>query len=146
MILVIQKVSKAEVTAKDTNDTRKIGPGLVVLIGFEKGDRTDVFPKVLNKIFNLRVFEDEEGKLNLSVADLGYEVMVVPNFTLAGDIQKGRRPSFDRASSYEESERMFKEFIKTAEKMGYTITSGFFGRYMSVKVLNDGPVTLIGRF
>ena len=146
MILVIQKVSKAEVIDKETAETRQIGPGLVVLIGFEKGDSPDVFPKVLDKVFNLRVFEDEAGKLNLSVTDLGYEVMVVPNFTLAGNIQKGRRPSFDRASSYEESEIMFDKFLKTAKELGYTLTAGFFGRYMSVHIVNDGPVTLIGRF
>jgi len=146
MILVIQKVSNGEVVDKETGERRKIGPGLVVLIGFEKGDSTEVFPKVLDKIFNLRVFEDEAGKLNLSVNDLGYEVMVVPNFTLAGNIQKGRRPSFDRASSYEESKVMFEKFIKTAKELGYNLTSGFFGRYMSVHIVNDGPVTLIGRF
>lgn len=146
MILVIQKVSKAEVIDKEKAETRRIGPGLVVLICFEKGDSVDVFPKVLDKIFNLRVFEDEAGKLNLSVTDLGYEVMVVPNFTLAGNIQKGRRPSFDKASSYEESEVMFDKFLKTAKELGYTLTAGFFGRYMSVHIVNDGPVTLIGKF
>ncbi len=146
MILVIQKVSRAEVSDRETGESRKIGPGLVVLIGFEKGDKTDIFPKVLDKIFNLRVFEDKEGKLNLSVNDLGYEVMVVPNFTLAGNIQKGRRPSFDKALNFEESKEMFEKFLKAAKELGYSVTPGFFGRYMSVHIINDGPVTLIGRF
>ncbi len=146
MILVIQKVKGAEVKDLETGATHRIGPGLLVLMGFEKGDDASIFGKVIDKIFHLRVFEDEQGKLNLSVLDLGYEVMAIPNFTLAGNIQKGRRPSFDKALDWETSGQLYEEFLKTARNMGYQIVPGFFRKHMHITLVNDGPVTLIGRF
>ncbi len=146
MILVIQKVKEAEVRDVDTGESHRIGPGLLVLMGFEKGDDPSLFPKIIDKLFHLRVFEDDQGKLNLSVLDLGYEVMAIPNFTLAGNIQKGRRPSFDKALDWETSERLYKNFLKTAENLGYRIVPGFFRKHMQIFLVNDGPVTLVGRF
>ncbi len=143
MILVIQRVQRATVRNLESGEERAIGPGLVVLVGFERGDTPAVFPKVVRKVYHLRVFEDEQGKLNRSLQDLGYEVLWVSNFTLAGSIDRGRRPDFFRAMPFDEARQRFEELLAEARRQGFPAVAGFYGAHMAVELVNDGPVTLV---
>ncbi len=121
----------------------EIGKGLVVLVGFEKGDLKSHVEKMASKIVNLRVFEDSSGKMNLSVKDVEGEILAVPNFTLAADCKKGRRPSFQSSEEPVKAEEMFDLFVEKCREEGVSVKTGIFGADMKVFILNDGPVTFI---
>ncbi|RUM48564.1 MAG: D-tyrosyl-tRNA(Tyr) deacylase [Hydrogenothermus sp.] len=141
MKAVIQRVleSKVEVNGKVVG---QIGQGLNILLGVEKGDTDKEVEKLVNKIVNLRIFEDEKGKMNLSLLDINGEVLVISQFTLAGNIKKGRRPSFDNAENPDRAKELYEKFVEEISKLVKTQT-GIFAVDMKVFILNDGPVTFI---
>lgn len=120
-----------------------IGPGLMVLVGCAEGDGDEDARYIADKIANLRVFEDENGKMNLAAADAGGEVLLVPNFTLCGDCRKGRRPSFTGACAPERAEALVDDLAAYIAGAGLKVERGVFGAKMSVALVNDGPVTLL---
>lgn len=138
----MQRVSEASV-AVDGRVTGAIGRGLMVLVGCGDGDGSEDARTLADKLANLRVFEDTEGKMNLSVLDIGGEVLVVPNFTLYGDCRKGRRPSFTGACAPETAARLVEEVAAALAAEGLTVARGEFGAHMQVSLINDGPVTLL---
>ena len=142
MRAVVQRVSEASV-AVDGRVTGAIGRGLMVLVGCGEGDGSDDALALADKLANLRVFEDAEGKMNLSALDIGGEVLVVPNFTLYGDCRKGRRPSFTGACAPETAARLVEEVAAALAAEGLTVARGEFGAHMQVSLINDGPVTLL---
>ncbi len=142
MRMVVQRVAWARVRVED-RVVGEIGPGLCVLLGVRVGDRPEGARWLAEKLVNLRVFEDEEGKLNRSLRDVGGAVLVVSQFTLYGDCRKGRRPSFVEAAGGEEANPLYEEFVRCVESLGTTVARGVFGATMRVELANDGPVTLI---
>lgn len=142
MIALLQRVNKAsvEVEGEKISET---GKGIVVFIGIEKGDSKKDVEYLVNKIVNLRIFEDSSGKMNLSVKDVAGEILVVSEFTLAGDCKKGLRPSFDRAMAPEEAQILYKYFVDTLKSKGIPVKEGFFRSFMHVSLVNEGPVTFI---
>lgn len=142
MRAVVQRVSEASV-AVDGRVTGAIGRGLMVLVGCGDGDGSEDARTLADKLANLRIFEDVEGKMNLSVLDIGGEVLVVPNFTLYGDCRKGRRPSFTGACAPETAARLVEEVAGALAAQGLTVARGEFGAHMHVSLTNDGPVTLL---
>ena len=142
MRAVIQRVSKASVTV-DGAVTGSIGVGLVVLLGVAKGDRAATAEALVDKIVHLRVFADDAGKMNLSLADIHGSLLVVSQFTLYGDCRKGRRPSFDAAAPAEDARRLYEHFVELARMRGVPTETGVFQAHMEVSLVNDGPVTLI---
>ena len=121
----------------------EIGRGLCLLVGIEKGDREEDARFLARKCVELRIFPDEEGKMNLSLLDTGGEVLAVSQFTLAGSVKKGRRPSFDKAEEPEQAERLFDYFGAQIKEYGVRVETGVFRAMMDVKLVNDGPVTFI---
>jgi len=121
----------------------EIGPGLVLLVGFKEGDEEKQLKPMAEKIAALRIFEDDEGKMNLSVSDRGYSVLVVSQFTLYGDTRKGRRPSFTGTLNPESAEKFYLQFCRLFETMGMTVATGVFGAKMLVEIHNWGPVTFL---
>ncbi|RKQ63831.1 D-tyrosyl-tRNA(Tyr) deacylase [Thermovibrio guaymasensis] len=121
----------------------EIGKGIVALVGFEKGDLTSYIDKMANKIVNLRIFEDDSGKMNLSLKEVGGELLLVPNFTLAADCRKGRRPSFQSSEEPSRAEEMFNRLVEACRDEGINVKTGIFGADMKVHIINDGPVTFI---
>lgn len=143
MRAVIQRVSRAEITI-DHRETRSIGPGLVVFLGVMQGDGEAQADLLAKKIHGLRVFTDENQKMNLSLEDVQGELLVVSNFTLGTDCKKGRRPSFDLAAPPQEADRLYQRFVAHAKEQGIRkVETGEFGAHMDVLCANDGPVTLI---
>ena len=143
MRAVIQRVSRAEITI-DHRETRSIGPGLVVFLGVMQGDGEAQADFLAEKIHGLRVFTDENQKMNLSLEDVQGELLVVSNFTLGTDCKKGRRPSFDLAAPPQEADRLYQRFVAHAKEQGIRkVKTGEFGAHMDVLCANDGPVTLI---
>ena len=143
MKAVIQRVSHCRVTV-DNNITGEIGQGFLILLGIEKGDDQKEADKLSNKISVLRVFTDENDKMNLSLHDIDGEVLVVSNFTLCADCRKGRRPSFDAAARPETADPLYEYFCSKMSENGIRkVEKGIFGADMKVSLLNDGPVTLI---
>lgn len=143
MRAVIQRVSQADITI-DYQETRHIGQGLVVFLGVMKGDTEAQAEFLAEKAYGLRVFTDENGKMNLSLKDIDGELLVVSNFTLGTDCKKGRRPSFDLAAPPEEAEKLYRHFVEHARSLGLrNVETGEFGAHMDVLVGNNGPVTLI---
>ncbi|WP_456325175.1 D-aminoacyl-tRNA deacylase [Desulfonauticus submarinus] len=145
MRLVIQRVKRAEVLVKDTVFS-KIEKGLLILLGLSKEDRflkDKNINKIVQKVLNLRIFADKENKLNLSLLDIGGEILLVSQFTLYANCRKGRRPNFSLAMPGEEAKKMFakiKNIFSSSYKKVYT---GAFGEEMEIKLINDGPVTII---
>ena len=121
----------------------EIGQGLVVLVGFEKGDLKSFVEKMAEKIVNLRIFEDSLGKMNLSVKDVNGEILAVPNFTLAADCKKGRRPSFQSSEEPIRAEEFFNLFVEECKRREVPVKTGIFGADMKVHIVNDGPVTIV---
>ncbi|WP_456341611.1 D-aminoacyl-tRNA deacylase [Thermovibrio sp.] len=121
----------------------EIGRGIVALVGFEKGDLTSYVDKMARKIVNLRIFEDDSGKMNLSLKDIGGELLLVPNFTLAADCRKGRRPSFQSSEEPSRAEDMFGRLVEACKEEGVPVKTGIFGADMKVHLINDGPVTFV---
>ncbi len=144
MKLVIQRVSRASVRVDDEN-VGAIEAGLLVLVGLEHGDGEDEIDKAARRIATLRVFEDGGGRMNRGLDEIGGKVLAVSQFTLAGSIRKGRRPSFDGAMPGQQAEPLFDRFIELLRGHGVEVETGVFGAMMAVELVNDGPVTLSGR-
>lgn len=142
MKIVLQRVTKASVEI-DNKFVGRIGNGLVVLLGFEKEDSIKDVQYLAEKTVNLRVFEDEKKKLNYSLSEISGEMLIVSQFTLAGNCRKGRRPGFDKAAEQDLAERLYLEFIRCVKKNGIKTEEGKFGAKMIVNITNDGPVTFI---
>ena len=140
MKIVLQRVAKASVRVGGEN-IATISRGLLVLFGAEKNDDETKVIFLAEKILNLRIFSDERGKMNLSCLDISGEVLVVSQFTLAGDCSKGRRPGFDNAAPPNEAKSLYQNFIHQISKSGLKVNAGEFGADMQVELVNDGPVT-----
>lgn len=141
MRVLLQRVSRASVAVGDEL-VAEIGPGLLLLVGVGKDDGLGAYDRLAEKIFDLRVFEDEVGKMNRSLSEVGGEILVVPQFTLYGDVRKGRRPSWDGAAPPEIAADRVEAFAKALESRGATVRRGAFREHMRVELVNDGPVTL----
>lgn len=143
MKAVIQRVSKAEVRVEGSA-TGKISKGLLILLGIHVSDTEQDVEWMVKKIVNLRIFQDNEEKMNLSILDINGEILVVSQFTLYGDAQKGNRPSFIESAKPEISEPLYESFCyKMSELLGKQVQKGIFGAMMEVDLINDGPVTII---
>jgi D-tyrosyl-tRNA(Tyr) deacylase len=142
MKIVIQRVKQAKVKV-NSEVIGKIDKGLLILVGAEKGDSQSDIDYLVSKALNLRIFEDENSKMNLSVLDIKGEMLAVSQFTLLGDCRKGRRPSFDKAAGGEDALELYEIFVSELQKSGLKVQTGEFGAHMQVELINDGPVTLI---
>ena len=142
MKAVVQRVSESSVTI-DSEVAGKIGAGLMVLLGVAVEDSEKEADYLVEKIINLRIFSDENGKMNLSLLDVGGEMLVVSQFTLLGDCRKGRRPSFIAAAGPEKGNALYEYFVDCIRQKGIIVATGRFGAMMDVSLVNDGPVTLI---
>jgi D-tyrosyl-tRNA(Tyr) deacylase len=142
MRVVVQRVSQAQVRVAD-EIVGAIGAGLVALVGIAPGDTPDAVAALAYKIARLRVFPDDQGKMNRSVLDLGAAVLVVSQFTLLGDIRKGTRPNFHGAAPPDVAAPLIKHFVVTLRSMGLNVAEGRFGAHMVLSLVNDGPVTLV---
>lgn len=142
MKIVLQRVKKAyvEVEGKITGDIKR---GFCLLVGIEKGDTERDAVYLADKISGLRVFSDQHGKMNLSIQETGGEILAVSQFTLAGSVKKGRRPSFDSAEKPDQAEKLFQFFVAQLRKSNIHTETGIFGAMMNVYLINDGPVTFI---
>ena len=140
MIGLIQRVSQASV-AVEGHTVGQIGRGLLVLLGVEKNDDETTAQRLLDRILGYRVFPDAEGKMNLSLTDIGGELLLVPQFTLAADTRKGTRPSFSSAAAPELGKSLFEHFVAAARNCHPKVATGVFGADMQVSLVNDGPVT-----
>ena len=142
MRAVIQRVEKASVSVEG-EIKGQIGAGFLVLIGVEEGDGDADFKYIADKVPNLRVFEDEQGKMNRSLLDVGGEVLAVSQFTLLGDARGGRRPSFITAARPETADPMYERLVADWRARGIRVETGVFGAHMKVSLVNDGPVTIV---
>ncbi len=142
MKALLQRVSRASVSIA-SEEVGRIGEGLVVFVGVTDGDTTNDAQYLVQKIINLRIFSDEEGKFNRSVLDIEGELLLVSQFTLMADTRKGRRPSFVEAASPDKAEELFNEFVKQADATGLRVATGRFQQHMQVEIHNDGPVTVM---
>lgn len=142
MKAVIQRVTSASVTIEGTI-AGQIGQGIMILLGVEKGDTEVEAEWLAGKICGLRMFSDDDGKMNRSVADIGGSLLVVSQFTLAGNCAKGKRPSFDTAAPADEGRRLYEYFVAAARRTGLPVATGIFQADMQVALINDGPVTFI---
>ncbi|MGP4071416.1 D-aminoacyl-tRNA deacylase [Piscibacillus sp. B03] len=142
MRAVIQRVTEGSVTVNGTT-TGQIDNGLVVLLGVTHEDTEKDLKFMADKVSNLRIFEDEQGKMNLSVKDIGGKVLSVSQFTLYGDCRKGRRPNFMQAAKPDFASDMYVQFNELIREQGLEVETGVFQEYMQVSIMNDGPVTLI---
>ena len=142
MRAVVQRVKESSVKV-DGSTVGKIGPGLNVLLGVAEGDTEKDADFLAEKIANLRIFEDENGKMNLSLLDVKGGMLVISQFTLLGDCRKGRRPSFVKAAGPEEADALYRYFVGKTEEKGVKVETGVFRAMMEVYIVNDGPVTLI---
>jgi len=142
MRALIQKVSHASITI-DRDQTKKIGPGLVLLLGIEDSDGPSDIEWLSGKISRLRIFDDEQGIMNLSIQDVNGEIMIVSQFTLHASTRKGNRPSYIKAASPEKAIPLYKSFIEQMQQeLEKPVVTGKFGAYMQVNLCNDGPVTI----
>lgn len=142
MRAVVQRVTRGRVSVEGTT-VGEIGHGLVVLLGVGRGDGEDDARHLADKLVNLRVFSDADGKFNLSLLDVSGEALVVSQFTLYGDARKGRRPSFSEAAGPEEANALYERFCDMVAGYGVRVERGVFGAHMVVEIVNDGPVTLL---
>lgn len=142
MITVIQRATSASVTVED-KIVGQIGQGIMILLGIEKGDVEAQADWLVDKISGLRIFNDDDGKMNRSVVDIGGALLVVSQFTLAGNCNKGKRPSFDTAAPADEGKRLYEYFVASARNRGLPVETGIFQADMQVALVNDGPVTFI---
>jgi len=142
MKALIQRVLEAKVDI-EKKTFAKIGKGLLIFLGIEKGDTERDLEYLAKKVSNLRIFEDTDQKMNLSILDTKGEVLVVSQFTLSADCKKGNRPSFDNAEEPARAKEMYIKFIEKLRECDIKVTTGDFGSYMQVYLINDGPVTII---
>jgi D-tyrosyl-tRNA(Tyr) deacylase len=142
MRAVVQRVSRCRVTV-ESNVIGEIGAGLLVLLGVSRTDTEAAADYLVEKIVGLRIFEDAEGKMNLSVQDAGGSVLVVSQFTLYGDVRRGKRPSFDAAARPEEAKRLYEYFVDKVRAAGLSCETGKFQAMMEVELVNSGPVTIL---
>lgn len=142
MKTVVQRVSRGKVVVEG-REVGSIGEGFVVLLGVSGDDGPGDVEYLAEKVVNLRVFEDDNGKMNLSLRDVEGELLVISQFTLYGDCRKGRRPSFTKAASPEKAEALYDEFVTVCRQKGVRVETGQFQAHMQVELVNDGPVTLI---
>ena len=145
MKAIIQRVKHASVTAHGTQISQ-IGPGILTLLGVAKGDTEEQLEKTINKILKLRIFPDENGKMNKSLSDIQGEHLIVSQFTLMGNCQKGNRPGFDQSELPEKANQLYEKAIELSNSLGVKTLGGSFGAMMDVELLNDGPVTFILEF
>lgn len=141
MRLVIQRVTNANCKV-DNKITGEINKGLLVFIGFKNGDTKADFPKVIRKLVGLRIFEDENGKMNKSIMDIGGSILAISQFTLYGSVSHGMRPSFTEALNYELANEYYLDFVKELSNNVH-VECGIFGADMKISLLNDGPVTIL---
>lgn len=142
MRFVIQRVTNASVTV-DGNVTGEIDKGFLVLIGVSEDDTKEIADKMIKKLIGMRIFEDENGKTNLALADVGGSLLLVSQFTLYADCKKGNRPSFTKAGNSQMAEEMYEYIIEQCKKEVENVQVGIFGADMKVQLLNDGPFTII---
>lgn len=142
MRIVVQRVRQAKVSV-DGETVAAIGPGVVVLVGVTHNDTPEEARWLAQKVAGLRIFEDAEGKMNLSLLDVGGEAIVVSQFTLYGDARKGRRPSFTEAAPPQIAEPLVQRFAEELAAAGVPVQTGIFGAHMLVEIHNDGPVTIL---
>ncbi len=142
MRAVVQRVSRARVTVKN-GVTGEIDAGLVILLGVGRGDTSAVAVSMAEKIANLRIFEDDQGKMNRPLLDTGASALVVSQFTLYGDARGQRRPSFIAAAPPEQAKKLYEEFCEALRRLGVTVATGVFQTMMSVELVNEGPVTIL---
>ena len=142
MKLVIQRVTEANVKINEEEISR-IGKGYLVLIGINQADTKEIADYLIKKLVNLRIFEDENEKLNLSIKDINGELLLVSQFTLYGDCSRGNRPSFTEAARPEYAEELYNYFVEECKKEIKVVKEGKFGSYMKINLTNDGPATII---
>lgn len=142
MRAVIQRVHSASVRIEGRKDS-EIGPGLLVLLGVERDDTAQDAAALAKKASELRIFEDDEGRMNRSVLDTGGELLAVSQFTLLGDCRKGRRPSFARAARPEAAVALYGQFVEAVRSLGVPVSTGVFQSMMDVELVNNGPVTIL---
>lgn len=141
MRILLQRVSRASVAVRGEL-VAEIGPGLLLFVGVGKDDGFGEYDRLAEKVMNLRVFGDEQGKMNKALAEAGGDILVVPQFTLFGDVRKGRRPSWDAAAPPEVAADRVEAFARALEAQGAIVERGAFREHMEVELVNDGPVTL----
>jgi len=142
MKAVIQRVTRASVEV-DGRIVGRIGAGLLVLLGVAKGNEERDLLYLVEKLHTLRIFADDQGKMNRSLVEVGGEVLLVSQFTLLGDTTKGRRPGFDRAAAPDEARTWYEQTVTRLRAVGVKVETGVFGAHMQVELLNDGPVTFL---
>ena len=142
MKIVLQRVARARVEIEGRT-VGEIGKGICLLVGIEKGDAPGDAERLARKAIELRIFPDAEGKMNLALAEAGGEVLAVSQFTLAGSVKKGRRPSFDSAEAPDKAAELFETFVRLIAEAGVRVATGVFQAHMGVHIVNDGPVTFI---
>jgi D-tyrosyl-tRNA(Tyr) deacylase len=142
MRAVIQRVTTARVVIEG-NEHSRIGAGLLVLLGVERDDTAEDASMLARRIVELRIFEDDAGKMNRSIAETGGQILAVSQFTLLGDCRKGRRPSFDPAAPPDIARTLYEQFVKEIEALGIAVATGVFQATMNVELTNQGPVTFI---
>jgi len=142
MRAVVQRVTRAKVTV-NSEITGEIGPGLLVLLGVGAGDSRADADYLADKTIGLRIFEDPSGKMNLSVADIGGAVLAVSQFTLYGDVRRGKRPSFDAAAPPQSARELYEHFVENIRAAGLRCETGRFQEMMQVELVNEGPVTIL---
>jgi D-tyrosyl-tRNA(Tyr) deacylase len=142
MRAVVQRVSRAEVRVAG-EVVGRIGPGLVIFLAVEKGDRAEAVAKAAERFATLRVFPDQEGKMNRALGEVGGSILLVSQFTLAGSIARGRRPSFDGAEEPERARQLYESLVQALRERGVPVETGVFGAHMEVELVNDGPVTFL---
>jgi D-aminoacyl-tRNA deacylase len=142
MRAVVQRVKEARVEVKG-EIVGRIREGILLFLGIRKDDTQDDIKYLVEKVLGLRIFEDDAGKMNLSIADVGREILVVSQFTLYGDCRRGRRPSFDEAASPDMAERLYGLFVEEVNKRGLKVQTGRFRALMDIHLINSGPVTIL---
>ncbi len=144
MIAVVQRVKQCSVTIRSSNEKRSIGKGLLVFLAVKSDDNVETIRWLVNKIVNLRIFPDANDKMNLSVQNVGGEIMVVSNFTLYGDVMRGFRPNFTHSAPPEVAEPIYNLFVEQLKiAIQGKVVAGEFGAMMDIELINDGPVTII---